>query len=151
AYGRVAEPTKALQCWELMRIRGVKPNNLTATLLFDICGWNERVHWEEDMVMHGEFVEIEIPDDHVFTGIPFFHLHFLAAILKQLEEAGLVFSMTNYRHLIETLLRFGFFEDVLKMMVGKHEDPELTSQYDEDGKLLLDRGSWSVFTVFGDF
>ncbi|KAJ1736950.1 hypothetical protein LPJ72_000928 [Coemansia sp. Benny D160-2] len=151
AYGRVAEPTKALQCWELMRIRGVKPNNLTATLLFDICGWNERVHWEENMVMHDEFVEIEIPDDHVFTGIPFFHLHYLAAVLKQLEEAGLVFSMTNYRHLIETLLRFGFFEDVLRMMVGKHEDPELTSQYDEDGKLLLDRGSWSVFTVFGDF
>ncbi|KAJ1668269.1 hypothetical protein EV178_000614 [Coemansia sp. RSA 1646] len=151
AYGRVAEPTKALQCWELMRIRGVKPNNLTATLLFDICGWNERVHWDEDMVMHDEFVELDIPDDHVFTGVPFFHLHFLATILKQLEEAGLELSLANYRHLIEAMLRYGLFEDVLTMMLGKYEDPALTAKYKEEAKVLQDRGGWSVFTVLGDY
>ncbi|KAJ1906894.1 hypothetical protein LPJ81_001094 [Coemansia sp. IMI 209127] len=151
AYGRVAEPTKAIQCWELMRIRGVKPDNLTATLLFDICGWNERVHWDEDMVMHDEFVELEVPDDHVFTGVPFFHLHFLATILIQLEEAGLELSLTNYRHLIEAMLRYGLFEDVLAMTIGKHEDPALTARYEEESKVLLDRGMWSVFTVLGSF
>ncbi|KAJ2389875.1 hypothetical protein GGI23_005741, partial [Coemansia sp. RSA 2559] len=149
AYGRVAEPTKALQCWELMRIRGIKPDNLTATLLFDICGWNERVHWDEDMVMHDEFVELEVPDDHVFTGVPFFHLHFLATILIQLEEAGLELSLTNYRHLIEAMLRYGLFEDVLAMTIGKYEDPALTARYEEESKALLDRGMWSVFTVLG--
>ncbi|KAJ2552112.1 hypothetical protein EV175_003440 [Coemansia sp. RSA 1933] len=151
AYGRVAEPTKAIQCWELMRIRGVKPDNLTATLLFDICGWNERVHWDEDMVMQDEFVELDVPDDHVFTGVPFFHLHFLATILVQLEEAGLEFSLANYRHLIEAMLRYGLFEDVLAMTIGKYEGPELTARYEEESKLLLDRGSWSVFTVVGSF
>ncbi|KAJ1836675.1 hypothetical protein LPJ73_007623, partial [Coemansia sp. RSA 2703] len=70
AFGRVAEPAKALQVWEIMRQRGVRPNNLTATLLIDTCGWNERVHWDEDMLAEATFVYRDIPEDHVYTGMP---------------------------------------------------------------------------------
>ncbi|KAI9505049.1 hypothetical protein BX070DRAFT_250931 [Coemansia spiralis] len=145
AYGRVAEPTKALQAWEMMRIQGIKPNHLTATLLFDICGWNERVHWDEDMDPQAKFHEREVPKDHVYTGIPFFHMHYLAAILRQLNEAGLELSIANYRHLIETLARYGFLEDIMAMLIGRYEDPKEKAMFEEVANEFLKKNDFSVF------
>ncbi|KAJ2621467.1 hypothetical protein GGF44_005450, partial [Coemansia sp. RSA 1694] len=137
AFGRVAEPIKALQVWEVMRSRGIKPDNVTATLLIDTCGWNERVHWDDDMDAQTAFVEHEIPEDHVYTGMPFFHMHFLANTLQQLQEAGLEFSMANYRHLLEALIRGGFLEDALEMVIGKHEDVAQKGIWAEQARVLL--------------
>ncbi|KAJ2448154.1 hypothetical protein GGF42_005207, partial [Coemansia sp. RSA 2424] len=137
AFGRVAEPIKALQVWEVMRSRGIKPDNVTATLLIDTCGWNERVHWDDDMGAQTAFVEHEIPEDHVYTGMPFFHMHFLANTLQQLQEAGLEFSMANYRHLLEALIRGGFLEDALEMVIGKHEDVAQKGIWAEQARVLL--------------
>ncbi|KAJ2682719.1 Pentatricopeptide repeat-containing protein 1, mitochondrial [Coemansia spiralis] len=137
AYGRVAEPIKALQVWEVMRSRGIKPDNVTATLLIDMCGWNERVHWDDDMDTQTTFVEHEIPEDHVYTGMPFFHMHFLASTLQELQEAGLEFSMANYRHLLEALIRGGFLEEALEMVIGKHEDAAQKAAWMDQAKVLL--------------
>ncbi|KAJ2097050.1 hypothetical protein GGI09_004044 [Coemansia sp. S100] len=137
AFGRVAEPIKALQVWEVMRSRGIKPDNVTATLLIDTCGWNERVHWDDDMGSQTTFVEHEIPEDHVYTGMPFFHMHFLANTLQQLREAGLDFSMANYRHLLEALIRGGFLEDALEMVIGKYEDAEQKAAWMDQAQVLL--------------
>ncbi|KAJ1964070.1 hypothetical protein GGI12_001661 [Dipsacomyces acuminosporus] len=138
AYGRVAEPIKALQVWEVMRLRGVKPNNLTATLLVDTCCWNERVHWGEDMQPQREFVEREIPDDHIYTGMPLFHMHYLGTTLKELEQAGLEFSMANYRHILEALIRAGFLEEALDMTIGKHETRAHRDAWTAESKKLLE-------------
>ncbi|KAJ1655203.1 hypothetical protein GGF38_004804, partial [Coemansia sp. RSA 25] len=127
----------ALQVWEVMRSRGIKPDNVTATLLIDTCGWNERVHWDDDMDAQTAFVEHEIPEDHVYTGMPFFHMHFLANTLQQLQEAGLEFSMANYRHLLEALIRGGFLEDALEMVIGKHEDVAQKGIWAEQARVLL--------------
>ncbi|KAJ2060033.1 hypothetical protein GGI08_003119 [Coemansia sp. S2] len=137
AFGRVAEPIKALQVWEVMRSRGIKPDNVTATLLIDTCGWNERVHWDDDMGSQTTFVEHEIPEDHVYTGMPFFHMHFLANTLQQLREAGLDFSMANYRHLLEALIRGGFLEDALEMVIGKYEAAEQKAVWMDQAQVLL--------------
>ncbi|KAJ2734705.1 hypothetical protein IW152_002148 [Coemansia sp. BCRC 34962] len=137
AYGRVAEPIKALQVWEVMRSRGIKPDNVTATLLIDMCGWNERVHWDDDMDTQTTFVEHDIPEDHVYTGMPFFHMHFLASTLQELQEAGLEFSMANYRHLLEALIRGGFLEEALEMVIGRHEDAVQKAVWMDQAKVLL--------------
>ncbi|KAI8324098.1 hypothetical protein GQ54DRAFT_309536 [Martensiomyces pterosporus] len=143
AYGRIAEPIKALQVWEVMRLRGVKPDNLTATLLIDTCGWNERVHWDEDMQPQGKFVEREIPEDHIYTGMPFFHLHYLGTTLKELEQAGLQLSIANYRHLLEALIRAGFLEEALSMVIGKYEtSAEKEAWTARAGKLLEPAGEY---------
>ncbi|KAI9475175.1 hypothetical protein LPJ78_000328 [Coemansia sp. RSA 989] len=129
AFGRVGEPMLALQVWEVMRFRGVRPNHLTATLLMDTCGWCERVHWDEDMVPQKTFVNHEVPDDYVYTGIKLLYLHFLGSALKQLQDAGLEFSLANYQHMIETLLRGAFLDDVVTMLIGKYEDPDETAEW----------------------
>ncbi|KAJ2880924.1 hypothetical protein H4R27_004423 [Coemansia aciculifera] len=145
AYGRVAEPIKALQVWEVMRSRGIKPDNVTATLLIDTCGWNERVHWDDDMDTQTTFVEHEIPEDHVYSGMPFFHMHFLANTLQQLREAGLEFSMANYRHLLEALIRGGFLEDALEMVIGKHEDTVQKAVWMDQAQVLLQPTGGIIF------
>ncbi|KAI7834281.1 hypothetical protein BX661DRAFT_176911 [Kickxella alabastrina] len=137
AYGRVAEPIKAFQVWELMRQRAVAPNNLTATLLIDTCAWNERVHWDEDMEPDAPFVERNVPEDQVYTGMPFFHMHYLANALEQLQQAGLVFSLANHRHLLEALVRAGFLEDAMDMLLGEHEDPATREGCMVDARELL--------------
>ncbi|KAJ2479021.1 hypothetical protein EV174_004135 [Coemansia sp. RSA 2320] len=137
AYGRVAEPVKALQVWEVMRLRGIRPNNLTATLLIDTCGWNERVHWDDDMEDRVGFVERDIPEDHVYSGMPLFHMHYLANTLEQLQETGLEFSMANYRHLLEALIRSGFLEDVFDMVIGKYEDVVQRAMWTDRAQVLL--------------
>ncbi|KAJ2742099.1 hypothetical protein GGI20_004728 [Coemansia sp. BCRC 34301] len=145
AYGRVAEPIKALQVWEVMRSRGIKPDNVTATLLIDTCGWNERVHWDDDMDAQTAFVEHEIPEDHVYTGMPFFHMHFLANTLQQLQEAGLEFSMANYRHLLEALIRGGFLEDAMEMVIGKHEEAGQKTVWTDQAQMLLQPTGGIIF------
>ncbi|KAJ2352418.1 hypothetical protein GGF43_003756, partial [Coemansia sp. RSA 2618] len=89
AFGRTAEPMLALQVWEVMRFRGVRPNHVTATLLMDTCGWCERVHWDDDMRPQEVFANHEVPDDYVYTGAKLMYLHFLASALQQLQQAGL--------------------------------------------------------------
>ncbi|KAJ1725398.1 hypothetical protein LPJ53_000436 [Coemansia erecta] len=137
AFGRVAEPTKALQIWEMMRQRGVRPNNLTATLLIDTCGWNERVHWDEDMLPQATFVYREIPEDHVYTGMPFFHLHYLANTLEQLKQSGLEFSVANYCHILEALIRAGLLETALDMMISRYETRQSYEMWTERSQSLL--------------
>ncbi|KAJ2320111.1 hypothetical protein IWW52_001563 [Coemansia sp. RSA 2704] len=129
AYGRMAEPMLALQVWEVMRFRGVRPNHLTATLLMDTCGWCERVHWDEDMKSQLVFVNHEVPDDYVYTGAKLLYYHFLGSALQQLQQAGLEFSLANYQHMIETLLRGAFLDDVVTMLIGRYEEPEETAMW----------------------
>lgn len=138
AYGRVAEPGKALQTWEVMRLRGIKPDCETATQLIDICGWNERVHWEEDMDDSlAEFTGREAPEDHVFTGMTFIHMHFLADTLQKLGQAGLEFSVANYRHILEALIRVGFLEDAMDMVIGRFEDVDGRNQWEAKLQAIL--------------
>ncbi|KAJ2723442.1 hypothetical protein GGI07_002644 [Coemansia sp. Benny D115] len=136
AYGRMAEPAKALQIWEIMRQRCVAPNNLTATLIIDICGWNERVHWDEDMQPNSRFAVREVPADHIYTGMPFIHMHYLANAMEQLQQAGLVFSQSNYRHFIEAMLRLGFLEDVMDMTIARYEDSKESKEFADKAKDL---------------
>ncbi|KAJ2806177.1 hypothetical protein H4R21_000974 [Coemansia helicoidea] len=124
AYGRVAEPDTALQLWELMRYRGIRPDALTATLLIDTCAWNERVHWEDALVPRTTFVPHAIPDDHVYTGMPLMHMHFLADSLAKLRAAGLVFSVAHCQHVIEALVRGMCVADPVDMLIGPLEAPE---------------------------
>ncbi|KAJ2787315.1 hypothetical protein GGI15_000799 [Coemansia interrupta] len=137
AFGRVAEPTKALQIWEMMRQRGVRPNSLTASLLIDTCGWNERVHWDEDMLPQATFVYRDIPEDHVYTGMPFFHLHYLANTLQQLKQSGLEFSVANYCHILEALIRAGFIETALDMTISRYEARQSYEMWTEKSQSLL--------------
>ncbi|KAJ2613242.1 hypothetical protein H4S08_002326 [Coemansia sp. RSA 1365] len=134
AYLRVAEPTLALQMWEVMRFRGIRPDNLTATLLVDICGWNERVHWEEDMLPQKTFVSHEVPEDHIYTGVPLLHLHFLASVLKQLQEAGLELSIANYQHVVEAIMRAALVSDVVSLLIGRFETPEESESWERETK-----------------
>ncbi|KAJ1957537.1 hypothetical protein EC988_000779 [Linderina pennispora] len=137
AYGRVGSPERALQAWEMMRQRGVKPDNTTASLLIDTCAWNERVHWAEDMQPQSEFVERNEPEDHVYTGMPFFQLHYLGSTLKELQEAGLELNMANYRHLLEALIRTGFLEEAMDMVIGRYEDAEERTRWGTEAHRLL--------------
>ncbi|KAJ2795866.1 hypothetical protein H4R20_005733, partial [Coemansia guatemalensis] len=134
AYLRVAEPTLALQVWEVMRFRGVRPDNLTATLLVDICGWNERVHWEQDMLPQKTFVSHEVPEDHIYTGVPLLHLHFLASVLQQLQEAGLELSIANYQHVAEAIMRAALVSDVVTLLIGRFETPEESAAWERETK-----------------
>ncbi|KAJ2080202.1 hypothetical protein H4R24_003252 [Coemansia sp. RSA 988] len=134
AYLRVAEPTLALQVWEVMRFRGVRPDNLTATLLVDICGWNERVHWEQDMLPQKIFVSHEFPEDHIYTGVPLLHLHFLASLLQQLQEAGLELSIANFQHVAEAIMRAALVSDLVSLLIGRFETPEETAMWERETK-----------------
>ncbi|PIA19496.1 hypothetical protein COEREDRAFT_84138 [Coemansia reversa NRRL 1564] len=134
AYLRVAEPTLALQIWEVMRFRGIRPDNLTATLLVDICGWNERVHWEEDMLPQKTFVSHEVPEDHIYTGVPLLHLHFLASVLQQLQGAGLELSIANYQHVAEAIMRAALVYDVVALLIGRFETPEESAAWERETK-----------------
>ncbi|KAJ2142576.1 hypothetical protein IW136_001916 [Coemansia sp. RSA 678] len=129
AFGRTAEPMLALQVWEVMRFRGVRPNHLTATLLMDTCAWCERVHWEDDMKPQEVFVNHEVPDDYVYMGMKLMYYHFLGSALQQLQQAGLEFSLANYQQMVETLLRGAFLDDAVTMMIGRFEGPEKTAEW----------------------
>ncbi|KAJ1734993.1 hypothetical protein LPJ61_000780 [Coemansia biformis] len=144
AYGRVAEPEIALQVWELMRFRGVRPDGLTATLLIDTCAWNERVHWDEDMKPQKTFVAHKIPDDHVYMGMPLLHIHFLADSLEKLQEAGLELSVAHYQHLIEALIRGICVKDPMDMLIGRFEGPEARAAWDKKTQDIMDNSMHPV-------
>ncbi|KAJ2710594.1 hypothetical protein H4R19_003672 [Coemansia spiralis] len=131
AYGRVAEPEIALQVWELMRFRGVRPNALTATLLINTCGWNERVHWEAALEPQSTFTAHKVPDDHVYTGASLWHMHFLADSLAKLRAAGLEFSVVHYQQIIEALVRAMCVKDPVDMLIGRLEDPQDRAAWDK--------------------
>ncbi|KAJ1935988.1 hypothetical protein FBU59_005205 [Linderina macrospora] len=137
AYGRIGSPERALQAWEMMRQRGVKPDNVTASLLIDTCAWNERVHWADDMKPQSGFVERNEPEDHVYTGMPFFQLHYLGTTLKELQEAGLELNLANCRHLLEALVRTGFLEEAMHMVIGRYEDAAEQSKWETKARKLL--------------
>ncbi|KAJ1868697.1 hypothetical protein LPJ57_005731, partial [Coemansia sp. RSA 486] len=146
AYGRVAEPAKALQVWEIMRQRGVKANDVTASLLIDTCGWNERVHWDQDLLPTANFVYRDVPDDHVYTGMPFMHMHYLASCLEQLQQAGHKLSVANHRHLLEALIRGGFLEDAFDMVLGRFESEGVRGSWAKKAQILLNPSRETVLS-----
>ncbi|KAJ2842435.1 hypothetical protein J3B02_005578, partial [Coemansia erecta] len=146
AYGRVAEPAKALQVWEIMRQRDVKANEVTASLLIDTCGWNERVHWDQDFLPAAKFAYRDIPEDHVYTGMPFIHMHYLASCLKQLLQSGHELSLANHRHLLEALIRGGFLEDAFDMVLGRLEGEKVRHSWAKKAQRLLSPNRESVLS-----
>ncbi|KAJ1675303.1 hypothetical protein EV182_001530, partial [Spiromyces aspiralis] len=48
AYSRINEPWLAFQTWEVMKYRKVPPDNATASILIDTCGWSERLDWDSE-------------------------------------------------------------------------------------------------------
>ncbi|KAJ2779454.1 hypothetical protein H4R18_004005 [Coemansia javaensis] len=124
AYGRIGKPAMALQVWEVMRFRGVRPNAQTATLLIDTCAWNERIHWADDVAPQTTYTPARVPDDSVYSGVPLLHIHYLAATVEQLRQAGLELTLAHHQHLIEALVRGVFVPDMVDMLIGRFEGAE---------------------------
>ncbi|KAJ2157876.1 hypothetical protein GGF46_004190 [Coemansia sp. RSA 552] len=131
AHGRTGEPHKALQVWEVMRFRGVRPDELTATLLIDTCAWDERVHWEEDMVPQKTFQFHNVPEGEASSSVPMLYMHHLGNMLEQLQQAGLELSVANYQHLAEALIKGAFLNELVDMLVKRFEDPADTAVWNQ--------------------
>ncbi|KAJ1913862.1 hypothetical protein H4219_005020 [Mycoemilia scoparia] len=59
AYSRTGEPTLAFQTWELMKYRGIQPDNVTASVLIDTCGWSQKMDWSDERTSTTEAEEYE--------------------------------------------------------------------------------------------